>query len=105
MRHLLRSSWESIEVSAWAHRGNAKNVLGPHVGNRQRPKFPMDLKRESARATQSGRVAAWERRKVKLWEEPDQKLVTDDVRGGCRSFWAERHLRRRAHPSLIFKLQ
>ena len=70
---------------------NSKDYLGPHVGNRQRPKFPMDLKRESARATQSGRVAAWGRRKVKLWEEPDQKLVTDDVRGGCCSFWAERH--------------
>jgi hypothetical protein len=31
------------------------------------------------------------RRKVKLWEEPDQKLVTDDVRGGGCSFWAEWH--------------
>jgi hypothetical protein len=51
----------------------------------------MDLKRESARATQSGRVAAWERRKVKLWEEPDQKLVTYDVLGGCCSIWAEWH--------------
>ena len=84
--------------------GEAKSVLGPHVGNRQRPKFSMDLKRESAGATQSGRVAAWERRKVKLWEEPDQKLVTDDVRGGCCSFWAEWHLRRRAHPSAISNL-
>jgi hypothetical protein len=49
----------------------------------------MNLKRESAGATQSGRVATWERRKVKLWEEPDRKLVTDDVRGGRHSFWAE----------------
>ena len=59
----------------------------------------MDLKREGAGATQSGRVATWERRKVKLWEEPDQKLVTDDVRGGRHSFWAEWQLHRRAHPS------
>jgi len=51
----------------------------------------MNLKRESAGATQSGRVATWERRKVKLWEEPDRKLVTDDVRGGSHSFWAEWH--------------
>jgi hypothetical protein len=49
----------------------------------------MNLKRESAIATPSGRVATWERRKVKLWEEPDHKLVTDDVRGGRHSFWAE----------------
>ena len=49
----------------------------------------MNPKREGAGATQSGRVASWERRKVKLWEEPDQKLVTDDVRGGSYSFWAE----------------
>lgn len=59
----------------------------------------MDLKRESAGVTQSGCVAAWDRRKVKLWEEPDQKLVTDDVRGGRHSFWAEWQLHRRAHPS------
>jgi len=39
------------------------------------------------------------KREIKLWEEPDQQLVTDDVRGGCRSFWAERHQSRRAHPS------
>jgi hypothetical protein len=63
----------------------------------------MNLKRESACATQSGCVATWERRKVKLWEEPDQKLVTDDVRGGRHSFWAEWQLRRRAHPSRFQK--
>jgi hypothetical protein len=27
--------------------------------------------------------------KIKLWEEPDRKLVTDDVCGGGCSFWAE----------------
>jgi len=64
----------------------------------------MNPKREGAGATQSGRVASWERRKVKLWEEPDQKLVTDDVRGGSYSFWAEWHIRRRAHPSGYYKL-
>ena len=42
--------------------------------------------RESAGATQSGRVATRKRRRIKLWEEPDQKLVTDDVRGGSCSF-------------------
>jgi len=63
----------------------------------------MNPKREGAGATQSGRVASWERRKVKLWEEPDQKLVTDDVRGGSYSFWAEWHRRRRAHPSGYYK--
>jgi hypothetical protein len=61
----------------------------------------MDLKRGSARATQSGRVAAWERRKIKLWEEPDQKLVTDDVRGGGRSFWAEWHYAAARTPALL----
>jgi hypothetical protein len=59
----------------------------------------VNLKREGAIATPSGRVATWERRKVKLWEEPDHKLVTDDVRGGRHSFWAEWQLCRRAHPS------
>jgi len=49
----------------------------------------VDLKARKRIATLSGRVAAWERRKIKLWEEPDHKLGTDDVRGGCCSFWAE----------------
>jgi hypothetical protein len=44
-----------------------------------------------ALATQSDRVALWGGRKVKLWEEPDRMLVTDDVRGGCHSFWAGWH--------------
>jgi hypothetical protein len=59
----------------------------------------MNVQRESAGATQSDRVAKWGRREVKLWEEPDRKLVTDDVRGGRHSFWAEWQLCRRAHPS------
>ena len=86
-----------------ASRRTQKIRLGPHVGKRQRPQFSMNPKREGAGATQSGRVASWERRKVKLWEEPDQKLVTDDVRGGSYSFWAEWHIRRRAHPSGYYK--
>ncbi len=57
--------------------------------------------RESARATQSGRVATRKRRRIKLWEEPDQKLVTDDVRGGSYSFLGGVAIRRRAHPSVI----
>ena len=49
----------------------------------------MNLSAQAQDATPSGRVATWGRRKVKLWEEPDQKLVTDDARDGCHSFWAE----------------
>jgi hypothetical protein len=88
---LTSFSWGSVEVSAQEHQGNAKSfkVLTSVTGNVKN--FPWI---SSAKAQGQRRAAALlhgKRRKIKLWEEPDQKLVTDDVRGGGYSFWAEWH--------------
>lgn len=56
--------------------------------------------RGSARGNAERPRCTRERRRVKLWEEPDQKLVTDDVRGGSCSFLGGVAKSRRAHPSL-----
>ena len=38
---------------------------------------------------------------VKLWEEPDRQLLTDDVRGGLPLLLGGVATRRRAHPSIV----
>jgi hypothetical protein len=48
--------------------------------------FSVDLKARKRRGNAERPRCTRERRRVKLWEEPDQKLVTDDVRGGSYSY-------------------
>jgi hypothetical protein len=67
---------------------NTKDYSGPHVGNRQRRYFLFSKARERKGNAERPRCYTG-KTLVKLWEEPDQKLVTDDVRGGGCSFWAE----------------
>lgn len=72
-----------------AYSGNKKDFSGPHVGNSSVKYFLVDLKARK-RLGNAERPRCYTRTtKVKLWEEPDRKLVTDDVCGGGCSFWAE----------------
>ena len=60
--HSFLRSLKSGEALNYEDRSVEQDSLGPHVGDRQRPQKPVDLNARERNATQSGRVAAWERR-------------------------------------------